>query len=58
MAIARSTKRLAWVETELADWTNFVGMPLDASPNLQAFMGRVAGRAGVQAALKAEGLMK
>ncbi len=79
MAIASATKRLAWVETELAgksylmgetftvadgylftvvNWTNFVGMPLDAYPNLQAFMGRVAGRPGVQAALKAEGLVK
>jgi glutathione S-transferase len=42
----------------VVNWTNFVGMPLDATPNLQAFMGRVAGRPGVQAALRAEGLMK
>ena len=42
----------------VVNWTNFVGMPLDAHPNLQAFMGRVAGRPGVQAALKAEGLVK
>lgn len=42
----------------VVNWTNFVGIPLDAYPNLQAFMGRVAGRAGVQAALKAEGLVK
>jgi glutathione S-transferase len=42
----------------VVNWTNFVGMPLDAYPNLQAYMGRVAARPGVQAALKAEGLLK
>jgi glutathione S-transferase len=42
----------------VVNWTNFVGMPLDAYPNLQAYMGRVAGRPGVQAALEAEGLVK
>jgi hypothetical protein len=33
-------------------------MPLAAYPDLPAFMGRVAGRPGVQTVLEAEGPMK
>lgn len=40
----------------VTNWTNFVGISLDAWPKLKAFMGRVAARPSVQAALKAEGL--
>lgn len=42
----------------VANWTNFVGMSLAHLPNLSAFMARVAARPAVQAALKAEGLLK
>lgn len=42
----------------VVNWTNFLGIPLDPYPNLRAFMGRVAARPAVQAALKAEGLVK
>ncbi len=38
-------------------WTKFVGVDISAYPNVGAFLGRVAGRAAVQAALKAEGLL-
>ncbi|MCA0399757.1 MAG: glutathione transferase GstA [Proteobacteria bacterium] len=41
----------------VTNWTNFVGIPLDPYPNLKAYQGRVAGRAAVQAAMKAEGLL-
>jgi glutathione S-transferase len=40
----------------ILNWTNFLKMPLDRWPNVQAFMVRVAARPGAQAALKAEGL--
>jgi glutathione S-transferase len=39
------------------NWTNFVGMQIPPA-NLQAFMKRVSERPGVQAALRAEGLLK
>lgn len=39
-------------------WTNFVKMDLSPWPSLQAYIGRVAARPAVQAALKAEGLLK
>ena len=42
----------------VANWTNFVGMDLSSLKQLSAFMGRVAARPAVQAALKAEGLLK
>lgn len=38
-------------------WTKFVGVDISAYPNVGAFLGRVAGRPAVQAALKAEGLL-
>ncbi|MGH6930833.1 MAG: glutathione transferase GstA, partial [Dongiaceae bacterium] len=37
-------------------WTKFVNMSLDAYPNVTAYLGRIAVRPAVQAALKAEGL--
>lgn len=40
------------------NWSNFLGISLAAYPALQAWMGRVAGRPAVQAALRAEGLLK
>jgi glutathione S-transferase len=40
----------------VTNWTGFVGMSLDAWPRLKAYMGRIAARPAVQAALKAEGL--
>ncbi|MBL8487148.1 MAG: glutathione transferase GstA [Rhodocyclaceae bacterium] len=39
-------------------WGQYVGVDVGQWPNLAAYLGRVAGRPGVQAALKAEGLMK
>ncbi|HRF21709.1 MAG TPA: glutathione transferase GstA, partial [Comamonas denitrificans] len=36
----------------------FVGVDLSGFANLQAYLARVAARPGVQAALKAEGLLK
>lgn len=39
-------------------WTNFVKIDMSPWPALQAYMGRVAARPAVQAALKAEGLLK
>jgi glutathione S-transferase len=42
----------------ILNWTNFTKVPLDAYPNVQAYMGRVASRPKVQEALKAEGLVK
>ena len=41
----------------VANWANFTGIALDKWPKLKAFMERVAARATVQAALKAEGLV-
>ena len=40
------------------NWTNFVKIDLGNWPTLKAFHGRVAARPAVQAALKAEGLLK
>ena len=42
----------------ILNWTNFLGMSLAAHPNLQAYLQRVSQRPAVQAALKAEGLLK
>jgi glutathione S-transferase len=42
----------------ILNWTNFLGMSLAAYPNLQAYLQRVAQRPAVQAALRAEGLLK
>ena len=39
-------------------WMGFLGMPTDAYPNVQALIARVGARPAVQAALKAEGLIK
>lgn len=39
-------------------WTSHVGIDLSPYPNIQAYMGRVGARPAVQAALKAEGLVK
>jgi len=41
----------------VANWANFTGIALDKWPRLKAFMERVAARATVQAAMKAEGLI-
>lgn len=41
----------------VTNWANFTGIALDPWPKLKAFMSRVAARASVQAALKAEGLV-
>jgi glutathione S-transferase len=40
------------------NWTNFVGIPLDAYPHLKCFVARVAARPATRAALTAEGLLK
>jgi glutathione S-transferase len=40
------------------NWTNFIGFDLKPWPALTAYQGRVAARPKVQAALKAEGLVK
>lgn len=42
----------------IVNWTNFLGISLNAWPNLQAYMARVAERPGVQQALREEGLLK
>ena len=42
----------------VANWANFVKLDLSPYPQLQAYLGRVAARPAVQAALKAEGLLK
>lgn len=42
----------------VTNWSKFVGVDLSHLSALQAFMQRVAARPAVQAALKAEGLMK
>lgn len=39
-------------------WASYVALDLSPWPSLQAFMGRVGVREGVQAALRAEGLVK
>lgn len=39
-------------------WMGFLAMPTDAYPNVQALVGKVASRPAVQAAMKAEGLIK
>jgi glutathione S-transferase len=42
----------------IINWTNFLGLNLNAYPGLQAFMTRVAARPKVQEALREEGLLK
>jgi glutathione S-transferase len=42
----------------IVNWTNFLGMPLKAYPQVQAWLQRVHARPAVQAALRAEGLLK
>ena len=42
----------------VTNWAGFVKMDLSAFPNLRAFQQRVAARPAVQAAMKAEGLVK
>jgi glutathione S-transferase len=42
----------------VTSWSKFVNLDLSAYKNLEAFMARVAARPKVQAALKAEGLLK
>jgi glutathione S-transferase len=41
----------------VTNWAKMVSLDLSDLPNLQAFMGRVAARPAVQAAMKAEGLL-
>jgi glutathione S-transferase len=40
------------------NWARLVAVDLTALPHLQAFAARVAARPAVQAAMKAEGLIK
>ena len=42
----------------VSNWHKFTGLDISGLANLQAFMGRVAARPAVQAAMKAEGLLK
>ena len=42
----------------IVNWSSFLGVPLKAYPNLQAYLARVAARPHVQAALRVEGLVK
>jgi glutathione S-transferase len=42
----------------VTNWSNFVKLDLSSFPNLMAFQKRVAARPAVQAAMKAEGLIK
>ena len=42
----------------VTNWAHFVSYDLGNRENLKAYMGRVAARPQVQAALKAEGLVK
>ncbi|WP_088287033.1 glutathione transferase GstA [Ideonella sp. A 288] len=42
----------------VTNWCQYVGVDASGFANLQAFMGRMAARPAVQAALKAEGLIK
>lgn len=41
----------------VVSWANYLKLPLDGYPQLQAYLGRMAARPAVQAALKAEGLI-
>jgi glutathione S-transferase len=42
----------------IVNWTNFTGIDISAFANLGAFMARVSARPQVQAAMRAEGLLK
>ena len=42
----------------ILNWTNFLGIPLDAYPALQAYLKRIAARPAVLGALRAERLVK
>ena len=42
----------------ILNWTTFLQVPLTPYPNLQRYLARVAARPAVQAALKAEGLLR
>ena len=42
----------------VVNWTNFVGMDISGLKNLSAYQARMAARPAVQAAMKAEGLLK
>lgn len=42
----------------IVNWSNFLGLPLSDVPHLKAYLARVSARPQVQAALKAEGLLK
>jgi glutathione S-transferase len=42
----------------VTSWAKHVGVDVTGLANLQAYMGRIASRPSVQAALKAEGLSK
>jgi glutathione S-transferase len=42
----------------VAGWGQYVGVDIKPMANLSAYMGRVAARPAVQAAMKAEGLLK
>ncbi|MGE7472134.1 glutathione transferase GstA [Bosea sp. NPDC003192] len=42
----------------IVNWSESRGVPLDAFPNLRAFMTRIAARASVQEAMRAEGLLQ
>jgi glutathione S-transferase len=42
----------------VTNWAKHVNVDLGELPNLQAYMGRMAARPAVQAAMKAEGLLK
>ena len=42
----------------VASWGKYVGVDISGMTNLGVFMARVAARPAVQAALKAEGLLK
>ena len=42
----------------IVNWANFLALPLEAYPHLQAYLERIGARPHVQAALRAEGLVK
>ena len=42
----------------IVNWANFLALPLAPYPRLQAYLARVSARPAVQAALRAEGLVK
>lgn len=42
----------------IVNWSNFLGLPLSDVPQLKAYLARVSARPQVQAALRAEGLLK